>query len=119
MSSFGPVVALANLGSTLQNTLAAGGRVLDLLDEAPLVEEVEGKSPVSFSGGSCEQVTFSYGEETILSDLSLDVRKGEILGIIGPSGSEIHPAAAARAVLGCEPGLREAVQYRREGHQHR
>ena len=78
MSSFGPVVALANLGSTLQNTLAAGGRVLDLLDEAPLVEEVE---------GSCEHVTFSYGEETILSDLSLDVRKGEILGIIGPSGS--------------------------------
>ena len=87
MSSFGPVVALANLGSTLQNTLAAGGRVLDLLDEAPLVEEVEGKAPVSFSGGSCEHVTFSYGEETILSDLSLDVRKGEILGIIGPSGS--------------------------------
>lgn len=87
MSSFGPVVALANLGSTLQNTLAAGGRVLDLLDEAPLVEEVEGKAPVSFSGGSCEHVTFSYDEETILSDLSLDVRKGEILGIIGPSGS--------------------------------
>ena len=87
MSSFGPVVALANLGSTLQNTLAAGGRVLDLLDEAPLVEEVAGKAPVSFSGGSCEHVTFSYGEETILSDLSLDIRKGEILGIIGPSGS--------------------------------
>ncbi|WP_294537195.1 amino acid ABC transporter ATP-binding/permease protein [uncultured Pseudoflavonifractor sp.] len=87
MSSFGPVVALANLGSTLQNTLAAGGRVLDLLDEAPLVEEVSGKAPVSFSGGSCEHVTFSYGEETILSDLSLDIRKGEILGIIGPSGS--------------------------------
>ena len=87
MSSFGPVVALANLGSTLQNTLAAGGRVLDLLDEAPLVEEVDGKAPVSFSGGSCEHVTFSYGEETILSDLSLDIRKGEILGIIGPSGS--------------------------------
>ena len=87
MSSFGPVVALANLGSTLQNTLAAGGRVLDLLDEAPLVEEVEGKAPVSFSGGNCEHVTFSYGEETILSDLSLEVHKGEILGIIGPSGS--------------------------------
>ena len=30
MSSFGPVVALANLGSTLQNTFAAGNRVLDI-----------------------------------------------------------------------------------------
>ena len=87
MSSFGPVVALASLGSTLQNTLAAGGRVLDLLDEAPLVEEIAGKAPVSFSGGSCEHVAFSYGEEAILSDLSLDIRKGEILGITGPSGS--------------------------------
>ena len=33
MSSFGPVVALASLGATLQNTFAAGGRVLDILDE--------------------------------------------------------------------------------------
>ena len=30
MSSFGPVVALANLGSSLQNTLASGNRVLDI-----------------------------------------------------------------------------------------
>lgn len=30
MSSFGPVTALANLGSTLQNTFAAGNRVLDI-----------------------------------------------------------------------------------------
>ena len=33
MSSFGPTVALANLGSTLQNTFAAGNRVLDILEE--------------------------------------------------------------------------------------
>ena len=38
-SSFGPTVALANLGSTLQNTFAAGSRVLDILDETPAVEE--------------------------------------------------------------------------------
>ncbi|MBQ9165831.1 MAG: ABC transporter ATP-binding protein, partial [Oscillospiraceae bacterium] len=35
MSSFGPVVALAALGATLQNTFAAGNRVLDILDESP------------------------------------------------------------------------------------
>ena len=91
MSSFGPVVALANLGSTLQNTLAAGGRVLDLLDEAPLVEEVTGKPAVSFSGGSCEQVTFSYGDENILSGLNLDIRKGEILASSAPAAAESPP----------------------------
>ena len=40
MSSFGPVIAVANLGSTLQQTLASGARVLDLLDEKPETEEV-------------------------------------------------------------------------------
>lgn len=41
MSSFGPVIAVANLGSTLQQTLASGARVLDVLDECPQTEEVE------------------------------------------------------------------------------
>lgn len=40
MSSFGPVVALANLGATLQSTFAAGNRVLDILEEVPLVQDI-------------------------------------------------------------------------------
>ena len=51
MSSFGPVVALAALGSTLQNTFAAGNRVLDILDESPVVEEITGKETVQFRRG--------------------------------------------------------------------
>ena len=39
-ASFGPVIALANLGSTLQSTFAAGNRVLDILDEKPVTEEI-------------------------------------------------------------------------------
>ena len=41
MSSFGPCTALANLGSVLQNTLASGRRVLDILDEQPVTDEVK------------------------------------------------------------------------------
>lgn len=48
-SSFGPAIALANLGSTLQNTFAAGNRVLDILEETPAVEEVSSRKEVSFS----------------------------------------------------------------------
>lgn len=87
MSSFGPVVALANLGSTLQNTFAAGGRVLDILDEAPAVEEVSGKPEVSFTGASASHVTFSYGNETILSDISVQIPQHSVVGIVGRSGS--------------------------------
>ena len=50
MSSFGPVIALANLGSTLQNTFAAGNRVLDILEEEPAVEAVAGRPEIGFSG---------------------------------------------------------------------
>lgn len=87
MSSFGPVVALANLGSTLQNTFAAGNRVLDILDETPVTEEITGKNDIAFAGASAEHVTFSYGEETILHDVSAEIPQGSIVGIAGRSGS--------------------------------
>lgn len=87
MSSFGPVVALANLGSTLQNTFAAGNRVLDILDEQPVTKDITGCENIEFNGAAAENITFSYGEETILSDVSIPVPKGSIIGISGRSGS--------------------------------
>ena len=87
MSSFGPVVALANLGSTLQNTFAAGNRVLDILDEIPVVEEITDRTEVTFTGAKADEVSFSYGEEKILDDVSVDIPKNRIIGIAGRSGS--------------------------------
>ncbi|MDO4316976.1 MAG: thiol reductant ABC exporter subunit CydC [Lachnospiraceae bacterium] len=87
MSSFGPCVALANLGSTLQNTFAAGNRVLDILEETPTVGEVTGKPEVVFDGARTEHVTFSYGDDTVLDDVSLQIPKGSVIGIAGRSGS--------------------------------
>lgn len=87
MSSFGPVVALANLGTTLQNTLASGGRVIDILDESPVTDEITEEMDITFSGAKAENVTFSYGEEKILDGLSIDIEKGMITGITGKSGS--------------------------------
>ena len=87
MSSFGPCVALAALGSTLQNTFAAGNRVLDILEETPVAEEITDKTPVVFSGAAAENVTFSYGGETILKDLSVHIPEHAVVGITGRSGS--------------------------------
>lgn len=86
-SSFGPCMALAGLGSTLQNTFAAGNRVLDILEENPVVEEVNGCPEVSFDGARAKHVSFSYGEENILEDVSVEIAKGKIVGISGKSGS--------------------------------
>ena len=42
MGSFGPVVALSSLSNNLNQTLASGERVLSLLEETPMVEEISG-----------------------------------------------------------------------------
>jgi ATP-binding cassette subfamily C protein len=87
MSSFGPAIALANLGSTLQNTFAAGNRVLDILDEVPVVEDITGREHVEFYGANAEHVGFAYGDEKILNDLSIQIPEHSIVGIVGRSGS--------------------------------
>lgn len=87
MSSFGPTVALSNLGSTLQNTFAAGNRVLDILEESPAVEEISDGQDIEFSGAGAQNVTFSYGGDVILKDLSVDIPKASVTGITGASGS--------------------------------
>lgn len=86
MSSFGPTVSLANLGGTLQYTFAAGNRVLDLLEENPVVEDITEESPIEFDGATAENISFSYGEQEIIKDLSIDIPNGKIVGIVGRSG---------------------------------
>ena len=116
MGSFGPVVALSSLSNNLNQTLASGERVLSLLEETPLVEEIPGdvetgeissdkddkndtnedsknnadsKTDAShtFTGAEAEHVTFAYGKETILDEYSLKLEPGKITGIHGASGS--------------------------------
>lgn len=89
MGSFGPVVALSSLSNNLNQTLASGERVLSLLEEQPLVEEIEGDMESSnvFKGALMDHVTFSYEDETILDDYSLKLEPGKITGIHGVSGS--------------------------------
>lgn len=89
MGSFGPVVALSSLSNNLNQTLASGERVLSLLEEKPQVEEIEGNiiTRKAFSGAEAEHVTFSYEDEVILDDYSLQIQPGKILGIHGASGS--------------------------------
>ena len=95
MGSFGPVVALSSLSNNLNQTLASGERVLSLLEEQPLVEELEETLVKSvrenvnheFTGAEAENVTFAYGEDVILDQYSLKLEPGKITGIHGTSGS--------------------------------
>ena len=87
MASFGPLLAVAALGSTLQQTLAAGSRVLDLLEEAPQTPEVtDGVDVSTFEGMAMHEVSFAYRDKKILSDIDVDIRPGRVVRIAGPSG---------------------------------
>ncbi|QNL96297.1 amino acid ABC transporter ATP-binding/permease protein [Treponema sp. Marseille-Q4132] len=94
MSSFGPVVALSNLSNNLMQTLASGERVLSLLDEKPVVEEVTSGSMNDETAEKAFAVNdivvsnadFSYGAENILTKFSLTIPGRKIFGIYGSSG---------------------------------
>ena len=97
MGSFGPVVALSSLSNNLSQTLASGERVLSLLEEIPMVEEITGDisktvTDTVFLGAEADHITFSYSkmnynDEIILDDYSLKLEPGKITGIHGASGS--------------------------------
>lgn len=86
-SSFGPVIALSNLSNNLFFTLASGERVLNLLSEKPMVEEVYNGKDLKFEGAEFKNVYFDYGGEEILKDYNLNIETGKIIGIKGKSGS--------------------------------
>lgn len=92
MGSFGPVVALSSLSNNLNQTLASGERVLSILEEKPLVEEIEDEklkdfNAEKFTGAEVDDITFAYEDEVILKDYSIRFEPGKIVGIHGVSGS--------------------------------
>ena len=87
LSSFGPVVALANLGASLTQVFASADRVLDLLDEDPVTADVTDGADTVFTGAQAEHVSFAYAKEEVLHDLSLTIPEKKIVGIMGRSGS--------------------------------
>lgn len=87
MGSFGPVTALSGLSNNLMQTLASGERVLALLEEVPVVEDTRGEESCMFGDTECRNLDFSYEEEQILKDYSIDIPEGSRIGIHGRSGS--------------------------------
>jgi len=94
-SSFGPVFAVAALGSGLSGTIASGKRVLALLDESPVLEDVTETNSgargtvLSFQGASADSVCFAYPSnpsETVLQNVTMNFSKNKIIGIQGKSG---------------------------------
>lgn len=79
-----------NLGRTLSELSKAGvsiSRIRDILDSPPESEEPDAVKPDLHADIEFNNVSFSYGEHEILKNLSFTVKRGEIFGILGATGS--------------------------------
>ena len=85
--SFGPVIAISALPGNLTQTFASGDRVLNLLEEAPVVEEITNGKNISYENLEVKNLSFSYNaSEPVLRNICMQAKKGEIVGIVGESG---------------------------------
>lgn len=88
MSGFGPFIAVSRLGTTLQQTLASGERVIELVDEVSQTEEVrDGVVLKGFDGAQTNNVTFGYGEKPVFENVTMRVAPGSVVQICGRSGT--------------------------------
>ena len=85
-----PIGQVAQISSTIQSMLAAAERIFEFLEEKEEVEDV--KNPLSTDGlkGNIkfEHVHFGYDpEKTIINDFNADVKDGQKIAIVGPTGA--------------------------------
>ncbi len=88
-SLFGPIEALVGLYTGAQSSLASVDRVFQILDLKPTVRDDPDAVPLPHIKGSVifDHVRFNYGREPVLQDVSFHVSPGEVVGIVGKSGT--------------------------------
>jgi subfamily B ATP-binding cassette protein MsbA len=84
-----PIRELSKINLEIQEGLAGASRVFELLDAPTEIKDEEGAIPLSpiSKGIDFREITFKYDEEVVLKDLSLRVKVGEVIALVGMSGA--------------------------------
>lgn len=84
-----PLSQISSLSSQIQSAFAALGRVIELLDENEEVPEADLPKHLDQVQGnvSFEHVQFGYYEENLMKDLNVQIKKGQMVAIVGPTGA--------------------------------
>jgi ATP-binding cassette subfamily B protein len=85
-----PIIQVANIANVLQSTVASAERVFEILNEEEQVPDRADAKVIEFPQGrvSFEHVRFGYKEDApLMDDLSIDVRAGSTIAIVGPTGA--------------------------------
>ncbi|MGE6555382.1 ABC transporter ATP-binding protein [Exiguobacterium artemiae] len=83
-----PITQTANIANIVQSTVAAAERVFELLDEEEEVKEVTTHQLTKADGAvAFEHVDFGYDEQLLIEDMNIDVKPGQTVAIVGPTGA--------------------------------
>ncbi len=85
-----PLKKLSKVNSTIQQSIASGTRIFEILDEVPSVQDAP--DALEFQGKinaiAFDHVGFAYAPNSpVLKDIHLNIKAGEVVAIVGPSGS--------------------------------
>jgi len=86
----GPVRSLAQINDTIQRSLAAAERIFEIVDEEPVVQDLDGAIEMPRIQGNVEfdHVDFRYDDgEEVLRDICIKAEPGQIVALVGKSGA--------------------------------
>jgi len=86
---YAPIRDLSKINLEIQEGLAAATRVYELLDTPSEIKDEEGAIPLPPISKEIDfqKITFKYDEEIVLKDISLHVKIGEVIALVGMSGA--------------------------------
>lgn len=84
---FDPITQIVRLMTMLQQALVAGSRVFELIDQ-PIEQDQNACFQMQEGQVTFDQVNFAYeGDQKVLKDISFDVQPGQVIGLVGHTGS--------------------------------
>ena len=86
---YGPLGWMTHLPRSIMQMITSLNRIYDVLDEEPAIVDKESSKEIQIQGDICfEDVTFGYNSyEPVLEHINLNVKKGEMIGLVGASGT--------------------------------
>lgn len=84
-----PLSQISSLSSQIQSAFAAIARVLEILEEEEEIAELNPPKHIEQVKGNVtfSHVRFGYGEEPLMKDLNVEVKSGQMVAVVGPTGA--------------------------------
>ena len=86
---YGPLVALANIPSSISHFLTSSSKVFEILEETPEISDIDLPIDIKIDGEiSVNKATFGYQNyNPVLENINVEIKAGEMIGLVGHSGS--------------------------------